>query len=158
MKKNAGFTIVELVVVIAILGVLAAVALPRFLNVSSDARIAVLENIQGSMKSLANMVHMQAQLQEVADSGSDTGRAISTEYGSIDTYYKYPESRAETGSRLGMLELLDVTSNGDLITKVTNNYARIGYNLSASASGCYVQYNEASASGAPTYVLEVRGC
>jgi len=49
--KQQGFTLVELVVVIVILGVLAATALPRFINVTNDARIAAVNGIAGGLRS-----------------------------------------------------------------------------------------------------------
>lgn len=52
-----GFTLIELVVVIVILGILAAFALPRFMGLENQARIAALNGMTGSVRSAANMAH-----------------------------------------------------------------------------------------------------
>jgi MSHA pilin protein MshA len=55
-SKQAGFTLVELIVVIVVLGILAATALPKFVNVSQDARRASVEGLTGALRSSVSLV------------------------------------------------------------------------------------------------------
>jgi len=55
LAKSKGFTLIELVVVIIILGILAVVALPKFLNISQDAHISTVKATGGAFKSSINL-------------------------------------------------------------------------------------------------------
>jgi len=58
-SANKGFTLIELVFVIVILGILAAFAVPRFVDLTSEARASSLEGLAGSIQSAAALTHAQ---------------------------------------------------------------------------------------------------
>ncbi len=89
VNQQSGFTLIELVVVIVILGILAATAAPRFINLQTDAQTAALEGVQGSIQSASNLVYSRALISGTAGA-NDT---ITTFNGNvIDTINGYLSS------------------------------------------------------------------
>ncbi|AQS37250.1 prepilin-type N-terminal cleavage/methylation domain-containing protein [Shewanella psychrophila] len=66
-KHQTGFTLIELVVVIIILGILAVIAAPKFLSLSSDVQTASLEGIAGTIASMNKLAHSKTQFDGIAD-------------------------------------------------------------------------------------------
>jgi MSHA pilin protein MshA len=68
IKRTAqGFTLIELVMVIVILGVLSAFALPKFADISTEARLAKLDTLEGAMRSAASLVNSKAIIENKTD-------------------------------------------------------------------------------------------
>jgi MSHA pilin protein MshA len=86
-NRQRGFSLIELGIVIIILGLLAVVATPKFINLKSDALIANLNGLKGVLKSANTLVYSKAVLtgQEKLEPGSVTvnGATISTTIGYI---------------------------------------------------------------------------
>lgn len=142
--KPEGFTLIELVLVIVILGVLAAFALPRFADLSTSARLAALDSVEGTMKSTIGIVKTKARAQGLSPASANPGGnqqndfIIETEAGlaEVDWRNLCPESRAELGNTLTMLDYLSIDETStQFVTSVNNQFTRVGYDLTS----CYVE-------------------
>jgi len=168
VKANQqGFTLIELVVVIVILGILAVTAAPKFINLQSDARTATLEAVKASMQSAATLIHSKSLIAGNEGTANDgaTG-AVKVVVNGVDTSinYGYPLGEYSTtitdvnpGDWSNLLEIdADFGStvvDGKFIVHPNDITAPTTTTIGDGTANCYVTYTQATASNLPTYVV-----
>ncbi|RTZ14315.1 prepilin-type N-terminal cleavage/methylation domain-containing protein [Vibrio aquaticus] len=141
MKRQGGFTLIELVVVIVILGILAVTAAPRFLNLQDDARQASLQGLKGAIDGAAGIVYGKSAIEgeEAISSGVDV-EGITTAFG-------YPTAN-DAGIGAAVVGLSDdwtvVASTADTSISYSFNGTAVG------ATECIVTYTQATGTTADT--------
>ncbi|GGB62788.1 prepilin-type N-terminal cleavage/methylation domain-containing protein [Shewanella inventionis] len=92
--KQQGFSLIELVIVIVILGLLAATAIPRFLNVTDDAEDASVDGVAGGLATAVSFVRAQWEV----DGRSNTSVVLDGTTVSLDTRFGFPTGTTNTSA------------------------------------------------------------
>jgi len=143
IKIERGFTLIELVVVITILGILAAFAVPRFIALEGKAREAAVNGLAGSLRSASALAHGMWLASGSTGNISMDGQTITISNG-------YP-STADIDDTLA-----DTTGFSFAVATGTTTFTKTG---ASTAASCVVAYTPSAVAGvAPTITSTVTGC
>jgi MSHA pilin protein MshA len=164
-SNQKGFTLIELIIVIVILGILAVTAAPRFIDLQSDAKASTLEGVKAALQGSSQLVYAKAAIQ--GKQGDATATVELSTGISVATVFGYPDAASVTANA-NVVNFLDISANdftvfGDGTGE--NNFVITFQDTTATdrdetvATNCYIQYtNAASANAAPTIATVATGC
>lgn len=169
MRKENGFTLIELIIVIVILGILAVTAAPQFFNFGADARGSTVEGLAGTVSSSADLVYGRAAIAGVEGEENST---VEVSGGTVPVTYGYPNFVAAgsvAGAEAAALRVLNINlDDWDYSYDAGSQAIRFapnGFNESVtpatltSISNCYLEYIPPTAEGdRPTVGTVTNNC
>lgn len=162
ISKQQGFTLIELIIVIVLLGILAVTAAPKFLNLQDDARDATLEGIRGSLETAASVVNGKALIQNVSGTAATPATVNLGNSVTVTAVNGYPQAIAANVNALidfdaAEFGVVALASGTDVLVYSTGFGEYSTTAPDAATSACSVVYSDSTGLGVRP-VITVNTC
>ena len=169
-RQNNGFTLIELVIVIVLLGILSVFALPKFADLSEDANTSALKGLEGAIRSAGAIVYTKATIQGIQGDATGSVDLDGDGIDDVETEFGYPSDSRTDGMTLALDSGFTTswawsTRNAPrriVISSASTSTSGAGQkvnNVPITTNNCYLTYIAPTSAGdTPSITLTTSGC
>lgn len=168
MKRQQGFTLIELVVVIIILGILAVTAAPKFINLQSDARKSTVEGVKAALQGANTLIYSKAALAGKEKAAAQTvtiatGVDVTTDYGYLNSATSSAVVKTNLENALDMkfdalaTDTVGTVNDFGVVYKSATSFIIVPKGKK-DTDACRLEYTPATSSKLPEYKIVATAC
>ncbi|KNH11910.1 hypothetical protein ACS79_15120 [Vibrio lentus] len=156
MKKLIGFTLIELVIVIVVIGILAVTVAPRFLNIQNDSRLSAMKGLESNLETANNITYGKAAIEQLEN--EEEAELAS----GVEVHWGYPKD-----TQRNLKRVINIDESSDWMLSGSNPVIFTFFNqtndmnveeIKSNTTICKLTYKEANKGERPTITISGISC